>query len=275
MELFDTLLIHPLINILLAIYQAVHAIGMPYALGFSIILLTVVVRLILYPFTASQLKAAKKMQELSPHLSKLKERHKNDPKRLQQESMKLYQEHGVNPVAGCLPILIQLPVIWGLYAVLSQIVGLKPEEIVARVNSIAYIDAFHIQTAWDTSFFGLPLGQNPSQLLGTVGPLIFLVPIVTGVLQFVQSKMMFAPVKKDEKAKKKSEPDFQSALQTQSMYIFPVMIGFFSYTFPLGLSLYWNTFTIFGIIQQYKIQGLGGLAPLLEKAGLRIPEIKK
>ena len=269
MELFDTLLINPLINILLAIYQVFYSIGIPYALGFSVIGLTIVIRLILYPLTASQLRAARDMQKVSPLLSKLKERHKNDPKRLQQESMKLYREHGINPVAGCLPILVQLPVIWGLYAVLSQIVGLKPEEIVARVNSIAYIDPLQIQAAWDTSFFGLPLGQNPSQLFETVGPLILLVPIITGALQFVQSKMMFSPLKTDEKVKKKNEPDFQSALQTQSLYIFPVMIGFFSYTFPLGLSLYWNTFTIFGIIQQYKIQGLGGLESLL-KSGFPI-----
>ena len=63
----------------------------------------------------------------------------------------------------------------------------------------------------------------------------------------------------------KKEDDFQTAFQTQSLYIFPIMIGFFSFTLPLGLSFYWNTFTIFGIIQQYQVQGFGGLAPWLKK----------
>ena len=267
-ELFNTILINPIINILLAIYQLLHAAGIPFALGFSIILLTVVIRFLLYPFTASQLKASKQMQDLSPHLAKLREKHKGDAKRLQQESMRLYQEHGVNPAAGCLPVLIQLPIIWALYSVLDQIVKLKPGETISKINSIAYTDALRLQSVWDTTFFGIPLGKTPSELMGTVGPLILLVPIATGVFQFVQSKMMFSKPKDDEKkqkAKKSTESDFATAFQTQSLYLFPIMIGFFSYTFPVGLSLYWNTFTIFGIIQQYKIQGLGGLADWVKK----------
>jgi YidC/Oxa1 family membrane protein insertase len=73
---------------------------------------------------------------------------------------------------------------------------------------------------------------------------------------FNKPKVQQGLIKKDEK---KKNDDFASAFQSQSMYIFPVMIGFFSYTFPIGLSLYWNTFTIFGIMQQYRISGLGGL----------------
>jgi YidC/Oxa1 family membrane protein insertase len=94
-----------------------------------------------------------------------------------------------------------------------------------------------------------------------------LIPVLTGVFQFIQSKMMLPPTdpkKKDDKTKKKSD-DFATAFQSQSLYIFPVMIGFLSYNFPIGLSLYWNTFTIFGIIQQYKISGLGGLEDWIKK----------
>lgn len=109
MELFQTIFVHPISNLLVAIYQLLIAIGIPYALGFAIILLTIVIRLVLYPFMASQLKASKKMQDLAPHLAKLKEKHKGDAQRLQAETMLLYKEHGVNPLAGCLPILIQLP----------------------------------------------------------------------------------------------------------------------------------------------------------------------
>lgn len=266
MELFDTILIHPILNILIAIYQLLKSLSVPYALGFAIILLTIVIRLILYPLTASQLKAAKKMQDMTPHLNKLKERHKGDSKKLQQETMKLYQEHGINPAAGCLPILLQLPIIWALYSVLDRVVKLQSEkDTLSYINNIVYSDALKLTNQWDTTFFGIPLGQTPSQLMNIVGPLILLAPIMTGVSQFIQSKMMLAQKADVKKGPKTTESDFQSAMATQSLYIFPLMIGFFSFNFPFGLSLYWNTFTIFGIIQQYKIQGLGGLTDFFKK----------
>ena len=266
-DIFNTILVFPIINILLFIYHVLSLSPIPYPLGFSIIVLTILIRLVLYPLTASQIKAAKKMQELNPHLSNLKEKHKNDAKMLQQETMKLYKEHGVNPAAGCLPVLIQLPVIWGLYSVLNKVIHLGSATVI-EINKIAYVDFLKITKVWDTNFFGLPLAQNPQHLMSTIGPLILLVPILTGVFQFIQSKMLIPavnknlPVKKDEK---KKDDDFATAFQSQSLYIFPVMIGFFSWSFPIGLSLYWNTFTIFGIIQQHRISGLGALEGWIEK----------
>lgn len=265
MNIFDSLIVHPIINILLFIYQVLSIVNLPYALGFSIIVLTIIIRLILYPLTGAQIRASKKMQDLNPHLKNLKEKHKNDAKTLQAETMRLYKEHGVNPAAGCLPVLVQLPVIWGLYSVLIKIINLGQNTIV-EVNKIAYFDFLQISKIWDTNFFGIPLGQNPSHLIKIIGPLIILVPLLTGVFQFIQSKMLItSPVKKDNKEKGKQKEDFATAFQSQSLYIFPIMIGFFSYTFPIGLSLYWNTFTIFGIIQQYLISGLGGLKEWTDK----------
>jgi YidC/Oxa1 family membrane protein insertase len=262
---FNTLIIDPLTNILVVVYYLLNLIRVPYALGFSIIILTIIVRLILYPLMSSQLKASKKMQEMNPHLKKLKEKHKNDAKTLQQETMRLYKEHGINPAAGCLPVIVQIPIIWGLYAVLQKIVLLKP----AVVNKIVYFDVFKLNTAWDQFFFGLPLAHSPAQLIAKLGPIVFLIPVLTGFFQFVQSKMMLpaqaaVAVGAGEEKKEKKE-DFATAFQSQSMYIFPLMIGFFSWTFSIGLSLYWNTFTIFGIIQQYKISGLGGLVQWKDK----------
>lgn len=261
-SIFNTVLVWPILNVLVAVYKGLFFVHFPFALGFSIIILTIIIRFILYPLTASQLKASKKMQDLNPHLSRLKDKHKGDSKTLQQETMKLYKEHGVNPAAGCLPVIIQLPIIWGLYSALRQIVTLKPDVI----NKIVYSDSLKLTKAWDPNFFGVSLGSNPSHLFNTADPktwLILIIPLLTALFQFIQSKMMFSKpkvqeglVKKDEK---KKEGDFASTFQSQSMYIFPVMIGFFSYTFPVGLSLYWNTFTIFGIMQQYRVAGLGGL----------------
>lgn len=268
-EIFNLILVNPIVNILVAFYQLLFFLHIPYALGFSIIFLTVFIRVLLYPLTTAQLKSSKKMQDLAPHLSRIKERHKGDNKRLQQETMRLYKEHGVNPAAGCLPILIQLPIIWALYSVFQKIVGLDSTTVVSEVNKIIYpLDFLRLSAPWDQHFFGIPLGQNPSQLI-SIMPLIVLVPLLTGFFQFVQSKMLFTGQSQNSIANKtkggKKQSDFSSAFQTQSLYIFPVMIGVFSYTFPIGLSLYWNTFTIFGILQQYHIQGLGGLSEWKEK----------
>lgn len=252
---------HPMLNVLVLIYKIIFSLHIPFALGFSIIALTIVIRFILYPLTSSQLKASRKMQELTPHLNKLKDLHKGDSKRIQQETMKLYKERGVNPLAGCLPTLVQLPIIWALYNVLQDIVKYSTTQI----NAVLYSDTLKLAKPWDTTFLGLPLSKSPSNLLSTVGVIVLLVPILTGLFQFIQSKMLFPAVKPGAVAEPKKKDDFASAFQSQSTYIFPIMIGFFSFTFPLGLSLYWNTFTIFGIIQQYKILGPGSLVGLIDK----------
>lgn len=273
-EIFNTLLIYPIINLLVASYQLLSFLHIPYALGFAIILLTAIIRLVLYPLMATQLKAAKKMQDLQPHMTTLKEKHKGDTKKLQEAQMALYKEHGVNPAAGCLPILIQLPLLIALYNVLAHVVALPPQEALRYINGIVYFDSLKLTHVWNTSFFGLPLGKQPAELVSAM-PLILLIPIITGVLQFVQSKMMMSvkplvPVLK-KKGKEEKKPDagsdFAQAFQTQSLYIFPVMLGYLAYTFPIGLSLYWNTFTLFGILQQYRISGLGGLEQWLLKKG--------
>lgn len=258
--MFNTLINQPITNALVAIYQLLNLLGIPFALGFSIIVLTALIRLVLYPLTSSQMKASKKMQEVTPHLNKLKDKHKKDPKKLQEETMKLYKEFGINPMAGCLPMLVQLPVIWGLYGVLNSTVRATT---ISEVNKLVYVDSLKLNALWDTNFFGLPIGRSPSELLKTVGPLVLAVPVITGALQFIQSKMMFKPAKKESFEKKSSQSDFAQAMQTQSLYVFPIMIGFFANSFPLGLSLYWNTFTIFGIIQQYLVERKSGnkLAP--------------
>lgn len=265
------LLSYPMINIIVLIYQVLLFLHIPSALGFSIIFLTVLIRLILYPLTAAQLKASMKMQKLAPHLSKLKDKHKGDSMKIQQETMRLYKEHGINPAAGCLPILVQLPIIYALYQVLNDVVKYNT----AQINNVLYSFVPKLSNPWELTFFGISLAATPSKLMTTVGPVILLVPVLTGIFQFILSKMMIPAkdgvavleknIEKQAPVDKKDASDFASAFQTQSLFIFPIMIGFFSYGFPIGLSLYWNTFTIFGIIQQYKIMGLGGLSEWIKK----------
>lgn len=256
MNIFEILLINPIINILVAIYQLLNIIHVPSAVGFSIILLTVVIRLLLYPFMHHSLKHQKKMQALMPEINKLKEKHKNDAKRMQVEQMALFKAQGVNPASGCIVMLIQLPILIALYNVLLKVVNLKSP---SDINHLLYFDWLKLNHLWDTSFFGLPLAKTLAQLLPHVGVGILLLAVITGGLQLLQSKMMMTPASEKSKQPKKKENDFATTFQTQSMYMLPVMVGFFSYSLPFGLSLYWNTLTIFGIIQQYIVSGWGGL----------------
>lgn len=269
MNIFDTLLVHPLINIMVAIYQGLNFLHLPGSLGFSIILSTVLFRLVLYPLTVSQIKTSQKMQLIQPHLNRLKDKHKSDPKRLQQESMALYKEHGINPAGGCLPFLIQIVIlIFGFYPAIMKIINLKAGDTVSVINKIVYFDFLKLNHAWDTSFFGLSIGKTPSDLLSKFGFLIILIPVITALLQLILSKMTIpakstlAPVivKPDDK----KQPDFAQSFQSQMLYMTPLITGYFSFQLALGLSLYWNTFTIFGIIQQYQVQGLGGLEDWLK-----------
>ena len=153
-QIGNALIVHPLTSVLVAIYQVLNSLGIPYALGFSIIGLTIVIRLILYPLMSSQLRASKKMQAVAPHISRIRNTHKGDSKRIQAETMKLYKEHGVNPFAGCLPALIQLPVLFGLYSVLIKIFNLKSADVIQEVNKLTYnFDFLKLKEAWDPTIF--------------------------------------------------------------------------------------------------------------------------
>lgn len=266
MNIFVTLVEQPITNVLVAIYNGLQYLDMPAAFGFSIIVLTVLIRFLIYPLMSSQLKHSKKMQDLAPETARIKELHKGDMKKQQEATMALYKEHGFNPAAGCLPVLVQLPILIGLYGALQKAVSVKS---VDEINKLVYADYLKLKEIWDTNFFGLPLGKNPGELLPTVGPAILLVVVLTAALQFIQSKMITTPSGKKGTdvavVKTPGKVDFASSMQTQMLYMVPLFIGFLSYGFPLGLSLYWNTFSLFGIIHQYRISGLGGLTDFFPK----------
>ena len=272
MNPFDTFLINPILNLLVIFLKIFQTIGIPQALGVSIILLTAIVRMAIWPLTSAQLKSSQKMAALKPHIDRVKEKHGHDKTRHQQELSKLYKEHGVNPLAGCLPLLLQLPVFFALYQVLFKIVDFNRADFLESINQKIYFPAFHLEKIPDTIFLGFDLSSKPNQWQ-SVGVLILLIPIITGALQFIQSKMLSPQAvsanvqkkKPDSKDKKESMEDSLASVQSQMILIMPAMIAFFSYGFPVGLSLYWNTFTVVGIIQQYIIAGPGALGKYLPK----------
>lgn len=257
--IWSNLLYNPILNVLVAFYKLFEYLHVPGALGFAVIGLTIVIRLLLYPLMAAQLRSARKMAKIKPHMDALAAKHKDDKKALQQAQMALYKEHGINPAAGCLPLLIQMPVLIALYNVFYQVLNNgNLTKVMTNINQIVYLPAFKI-TNLDLNFFGLNLAVKPSQF-AKYGYFLLLVPLITAALQWWQTKLMMAaaPIappadKALAKPGEKPKDDMAADMQKQMAIITPIMFGYFAYTFPLGLALYWNVFGLFGIMQQILI----------------------
>lgn len=273
--IFNTFLFGPIVNLLAAIYQGLQFFHIPGALGFSIILLTVVIRILVWPFMQTQLKSARKMAELKPQLDALKIKHKGDKQGIASAQMALYKEHGVNPAGGCIPALLQIPIMIALYQV---ILAFFDPNSLNHINNMLYVKEWSFITVPNLDFFGVNLAVKPSEF-GQYGILLLLIPVITAVLQLIQSKMMipekalkeYPTDSPKEKKEKEGVEDSMAAMQSQMMYMMPLMVGYFAFQFPVGLALYWNTFTILGIVQQYKISGWGGLIDWIKLAKQYLP----
>ncbi len=273
-DLFNTIFLGPVINLLVLIFQGLQSLHIPGALGFSIVILTLIIRVLVWPFMSSQMKSMKKMAELKPHLDALKQKHKNDKQALASAQMSLYKEHGVNPAGGCLPALIQIPVFIALY---QSIINILPgaEGQIDKINALLYFPQLKLPSTLDPNFFGINLGFKPSEF-SSHGVFLLAVPLITAALTFFQSKMALPkPVKhypsdspKEAKEKEGLE-ESMGQVQSQMVYLMPIMIGYFAFNFPIGLAIYWNTYTILGIIQQYKLTGWGGAAGIVSRLGLK------
>lgn len=255
--IFNQLLIWPFLNLLLVFYKFFEIARVPGAFGWAIIALTVTIRGLLQPMTKRQMESARKMQMLKPHLDEINKKHKGDKKKTQEEQMKLYKEHGINPAAGCLPLLLSFPILIALYQVFIQVLSGELQQTIDQINSIVYFPFLHIETL-DLSFFGLNLAHKPSQW-GEHGWWLLAIPVITGILQWYQMKSMSpspkpAPKKEPKKGDAKTQPDMAADMQKQMAYIFPFMIGYAAYNFPIGLALYWNTYSLLTIWGQRKVQ---------------------
>lgn len=271
--MFDALIINPFLNAIVFLYGVFSSLSIPGAFGFSIIALTGFFRLALHPFFKQQIESQQKITALRPKMTELEKKHKDDKTRLQQAQLDLYKEHGINPASGCLFAIVQLPIFIGLYQTLSRFVDAAGNATaVDAINKVLYSPAMALKTL-DPYFFGFNLAVAPQTYkifdVSFSNGLVFLpqnisyahymlIPLITGLLQYVQAQKTISaqpvPEKKDTSSTADKKPesfsnDFQSAMNTQIKYFFPVMIGFFSYQLPVGLSLYWNIFSLFSIIQ--------------------------
>ena len=266
--LWNQFLIWPFVNVLIAFYKFFEFLHVPGPLGFAIIGMTIVIRLVLYPLMQAQLKSARKMAQLKPHLDALSQKHKDDKTKLQKAQMDLYKQHNINPAAGCLPLLVQMPVLIALYNVFYQVLNNgNVEKLLQDINAILYSPSLHMNSL-DITFFGINLGVKPGQWQ-THGWWLLAIPVVTALLQWWQTKLMQpasagnpksqismtnSPLAKASEGKQEEKPqDTAAEMQKQMAMITPVMFGFFAFQFPLGLSLYWNVFGLFGIMQQLRV----------------------
>jgi len=228
-DFFQTFLFKPFFNILVLIYQYLPG----HDFGIAIIILTVIIRIVLYPLMIQSIKSQKALSELQPKLQVIQERFKNDKERQSKELMALYQAEKVNPFGGCLPLLLQLPILIALYRV--------------------FLTGFNSETAKHLYSF-VP---NP----GTINPFFLnqinlsesnsVMAILVGITMFIQSKMMLPqarPKKSDDKMYQASE-----MMQKQMTYFMPLIITAALWKISAAVSLYIIVTTIFSIFQQYLV----------------------
>lgn len=237
-KLFRTFVMKPLLNALLFI--ALYTPG--YSLGIAIVILTVIIKLILLIPNQHALEGQKKLQQLQPRLDELKKKYPDDAKRQQEETLRLWKEYNINPLQSCLPTLLQLPILLGLFYVIRSGATLETS------HHLLYQYFIDHPITLGHSFLGFNL------LL----PSIYVFPPLLVLLQFFQMKMMFAKQKKNKKpevidvnAPKSKMPKIDQ--QTVMTYVLPLMIGFFALRFPAAVSLYWAVSTLFGIAQQWYV----------------------
>ena len=251
--------------------------------GIAIILFTVIIKLILLPLTVKQMKSTTKMQEIQPKIQELQKRYKNDKQKLNEEMMKLYQENKVNPMGGCLPLLVQMPILISLFQVfrnpLLYMLNKSQETVDTLSNYVAenvdkmthYVqidilnyfnehidelrqfgDMLKPEELINFQFIGLQLGRVPSistdKLFGPEShiylPLLF-IPIVGVAATFISSKLMTA--------NSSSKNAGKSSTNKSMMYLGPVLTLVFSFQLPAGVGLYWIAGYIFQIFQQLYI----------------------
>lgn len=229
--LFNEVLYRPILNFLVLLQDVIPG----HDFGLAIVILTALIRLVLWPLAGQSIRSQKALQEIQPELNAIKEKYKDDKAKQARLTMDLYKSKNINPVAGCVPLLIQLPILIALYYALWA--GLKDQSIAASLYSFV-----HLSDGINFVFLGLLDLSEKSIAMG----------LLAGALQYYQTKMMMP-----QKAKTQSEQegsssgDFAKMMNQQMLYLMPIMTVFIASTLPSGLALYWVTTSVFSIIQQY------------------------
>jgi len=247
-QLFNYIITEPIFNVLMLLY---HLFG---SMALSIIVLTLIVRLALFPLTLKQLKSTKATQAIQPLIADVRKKYK-DQKEQYAAMQAIYKEYGVNPVAGCLPLLVQLPVLYGLFFALREALNvnnLNPVNYLHSLNQAIYpfLPKFIIPPDPYMIWFGGPIN------LGHPDP-THILPILAGLATFLQLRMSQPRTRTGAK-------DAMSQQMAIMQYIMPFITLIFAWQFPAGLALYWTTTSVFSMVQQYFVTGWGSLAVMPE-----------
>jgi len=235
-QLFQTFFYQPILNLLIFFYNYVPG----HDLGLAIILLTIVIKLILYPLSRQSIKSQKALRDLQPKLNKIKEKYKGDREALGKATLALYRDNKINPFSSCLPLLVQIPFFFAVFRVFR-------DELNHQSLNLIYPFLEKPETL-NTFFFNIVDLSHPSKILA----------VLAGLAQFWQTKMLMAK-KPAIKAPEAKDENMTAILNKQMLYFMPALTVFFGFTFPGGLALYWLVTTLLTVAQQ-KIVFRGGLA---------------
>lgn len=226
-QLFTTILYQPLLNLLVFFYNVVPG----HDLGLAIVLLTIVIKIILYPFSRQSIKGQKALQQLQPKINALKEQYKNDKEQQAKAMMALYKEEKVNPLSSCLPMLVQLPILLAVFRVFQS--GLKNGSLALLYPFVANPGSLNVVSI---GFVNL---AQPNLVLA----------VLAGAAQFWQARMLTTtrPPKKMPGAK---DEDMMAMMNKQMLYVMPVLTVVIGMSLPGGLALYWFVVTILTALQQ-------------------------
>jgi YidC/Oxa1 family membrane protein insertase len=239
--MFEMLLIKPLVNLLVMIYSL-----LPYHdFGLAIILLTVIVRAILWPIQSHTLRSQKALTKIQPEVKKIQEKYKNDPQKMQAMVMELYKEKEVNPLSSCLPSLIQLPL---LFALFYAFIKFKDDNFIKLADPNTGVIAYLYDGVYNLGFVKNALtGTFQREFLGFIDlakpNVIF--AVLAGLAQFLQTKLMMP--------QKSGDNDQAAQMNKMMLYMFPALTLFAGLSFPAALPLYWITTTLVAALQQYLI----------------------
>jgi YidC/Oxa1 family membrane protein insertase len=242
---FTTVLYQPLFNFLFLLYEYIP--GRDF--GIAIIVLTILIKFILYPLGQKAIKSQKALSDIQPKIKEIQERLKDNKEKQMKETLEVYKVAKINPFSGFLPLLIQLPILIALYRVFwkgfetSQLSFLYP-----FVNSPGSVNPYFLGSIDLSHSYFVQTGDIKSYLW----PNIILI-IIVGILQFVQMKMIVPKSKSSSMGKQNKAGDISGAMQKQMLYFFPFFTALFLLNLPAAIGLYWAVSTIFTIVQQYII----------------------
>ena len=245
--------ISPFVNALMWFY------GLFGNLGWSVITVTVLIKLVLFPIIWPSLKSAKKMTALQPRLKKLQEKYGKDKEGLAKAQMDFYKQEGINPLSGCLPNLLQVAVLIIFFSAFNLVIGvMEGKTKIVDLNS-HLIPAIKVAEnfKFNQDFMGMDLATTPAKLFGAGFSvnwiLVGILLLGSAGLQYFSSKLMMPSPKTDEnvvKETKDKEDDMMSAMRTQSLYMMPAMTVFIGWGFSVGMLLYWFVNSGVMLIQQ-------------------------